>query len=78
MNKKRRKKVSALVERVAKIISDIEALEAKEKDDFDNLPENILSGQKGADMEAAIIALQEAMENSEAVIENLNQSLGSI
>ena len=82
MNNERRKRISALKERieafVGELASDIkeelEAIRDEEQDCLDNMPESRQNGERGQSAEDAVDKLEEAI----AAIETLESDAGDI
>jgi hypothetical protein len=75
MNAKRRKEITkaqALIEEAKGIL---ETCQSDEQEYYDNMPENMQSGEKGQNAENAAGALQSAVENLEEAVSNCDTSL---
>lgn len=69
MNKARRKQINDISNRVAEAIllltdaqSDLEGVRDEEQESFDNLPEGLQQSEQGSNAEAAIEALERAID----------------
>jgi prefoldin subunit 5 len=85
MNDKRRKAISAIVDRIdalkalaADIQTDIETLAGEERDYLDNMPESLQGGDKGQKAEAAADALDEAYESVGELDGTLDEVISSL
>lgn len=77
MNKQRRKELSDIIDRIAAmgeqlnaikqtrndIVSDLEALRDEEQESFDSLPEGLQDSERGQDMQAAVDNLDNALQD---------------
>ncbi len=77
MNKARRKQIDELAQRMQELLSDIEAVKDEEQDYFDNMPENMLSGEKASASEEALSTLEDAVSNAESALESLQNVAGT-
>ena len=85
MNNERRKEIDRLMERVNSLLSDlseikdsIENVRDEEQEYLDNLPENMVDGERAEKAQAAIDAIEEALgslDDSETSLEGINTSL---
>lgn len=64
MNKQRRKKIEALVERLADIWTELEELKDEEQDYFDNMPESFQGSDKGEAAEQVVSQLDDAINSA--------------
>lgn len=76
MNKERRKRIEELSSKLSECKDEAEAIMEEEQEFFDNMPENMQGGEKGETAQSAIDALQEASDNADAAIGNLNDAAG--
>lgn len=67
MNKQRRKEIEAVKDRLIGLQSDIEMLRDEEQEYKENMPESLQQGEKGDKAQAAIDALEEAIESCETM-----------
>ncbi len=63
MNADRRKRLSAIAQKLVDIQTDLEAIRDEEQDAFDNLPESIQGGEKGQTMEECISTMDDAVSS---------------
>lgn len=76
MNRTRREKIDSLIEQLDVLKSDIESLTDDEQTAYDNLPENIQTGNRGELMMSAIDNLESAVSSVEEAIDYLNEARG--
>lgn len=72
MNKDRRKRIEALIEKIDDIKTEIEGIQSEEQDAFDNMPESFQDGERGEQSQSAIGALGEALGALDETIDQLN------
>lgn len=72
MNKDRRKRIEALIEKIDDIKIEIEEIQSEEQDAFDNMPESFQDGERGEQSQSAIDALGEALGALDETIDQLN------
>lgn len=72
MNKKRREKISKIVENLEFAKMEIESVLSDEESALDNLPESIRDSERGMDMEESIDALNDAVGYFDDLIDSLN------
>ena len=72
MNNKRRQQIKNILLRLETIKYDIDNVFGDENEYYDNIPENLQSSDRAIDSEEAIEMLEEALENIDLVIDNLN------
>lgn len=75
MNNDRRKRISAISEQLDKLKETIEALRDEEQESLDNLPEPLQGGERGDKMEAAIEALDYAIDDLQECIDYLSDAV---
>lgn len=75
MNADRRKRISALWDKLDEIKTEIEAIMEEEQDSYDNLPESLQQSERGEKMESAIDNLESAASSIDDVIEYLQESI---
>lgn len=68
MNNVRRNKLRAIASELDMIREQVIELMEEEQEAFDNLPESLQGGERGAAMEAAIESLDEAVDDLETVV----------
>ncbi len=68
MNKARRKDIEKAQAMIDEAKSILEAAQSDERDYYDNMPENMQSGDKGQKAEEAADALQEAVDACDEVV----------
>lgn len=74
MNNDRRKRINRIIDFLECVESDIQELLDEEQEAFDNLPETIQESERGDNMQDAINALQEAVDNAadlQSIIDSL-------
>ena len=76
MNRKRRKKIDAIIDALHQAMTSIEEIIEEEQESFDNLPETIQEGDQGAIMEEAINSLETARDELEPVLDYLEEAKG--
>lgn len=86
MNRNRRKDLGALVDRLtalnldevmaelSSINDDLESIMDEEREYFDNMPENMQSGDKGSAAEEAINSMESAKELLDSIVSALEES----
>jgi hypothetical protein len=67
MNDARRKQIEEVLGRISEARADLETLKDEEQDYYDNMPESFQNGQNGEKAQAAIDALDEAINKLEDV-----------
>lgn len=75
MNKQRRLKIDAIRETLEGAGALLEELQEEEQDYLDVMPESLQSSARAESANAAIDAMQEAMDNIEAACENIAESI---
>lgn len=75
MNADRRKQISKIIISLSEIRSEIEELQSEEQDYFDNMPENMQSGENGCAAEQSAQLLDDAMNSIDDVMSNLETAL---
>ena len=74
MNKQRRTKLSDANSLLSKAVSIVEFARDEEQDSFDNLPENLQSGERGEAMEEAIEELQTAIDSINDAMNHIDRA----
>jgi flagellar biosynthesis chaperone FliJ len=84
VNKERRKSLSNLADQmrsafdtIEELRSAIETIRDEEQEYFDNMPESLQSGEKGAAAENAVSMMEDAMSNLEQAIEAMENAAAS-
>lgn len=72
MNKQRRLKLSEAHSLLGKAVSIVEQVKDDEQNSFENLPENLQSGERGEVMEEAVNELQMAIDSISDAIEHID------
>lgn len=72
MNKQRRARLSEAHSLLGRAVSIVERAKDEEQDSFDNLPENLQSGERGELMEEAIDELQTAIDSINDAMEHID------
>lgn len=72
MNASRRKEIDKARALIGEAKAILEQCEADERDYFDNMPESLQGGDKGQAAEAAADVLQEAADELETILGNLD------
>lgn len=72
MNKARKKRVDSVVARLTDLQTELEEIKADAETALENVPENLQGGQRAADLEDEISALEECSSNLEGVITDLS------
>lgn len=67
MNEDRRKTLAKLQDRVNEIRSELETVISEEQEYYDNMPESFQSGEKGEKAQAAISAMEDAINELESL-----------
>jgi hypothetical protein len=73
MNKKRRKQIACVIEKLQHGASVLMKVQEEEQIAFDNLPEGIQYSGRGEKMEEAISTIEEAVSRVEDIIQNLEE-----
>lgn len=69
MNKDRRARIQALIDKLEGIKEDIDFIKDEEQEYYDNMPESIQAGERGD-------KAQEAIDNLESTLDYLNDVTG--
>lgn len=72
MNKARREQIQKTIDKLTAIKTEIEDIQSKEEDAFDNMPENLQDSLRGSQSQDAIDSLGEAVESIEEALDSLN------
>ncbi len=72
MNKERRKEINQIIAELEDLKSRIESVLEEEQEYLDNMPESFQDGEKGEKAQAAIDALEYAVQSIEETFDNLN------
>jgi uncharacterized coiled-coil DUF342 family protein len=75
MNKDRRARIQALINKLEDIKVDIDFIKDEEQEYYDNMPENFQIGEKGDKASEAIDNLDYAYSSIEEVVEYLEEAL---
>ena len=75
MNKDRRARIQALIDKLYDIQSDIDFIKEEEQEYYDNMPEIIQYGEKGDKAQEAIDNLDYAYSQIDEVVEYLEVAL---
>lgn len=75
MNKSRRKYIEQLISSVEAIRDGIEKCKMEEETAYNNLPESLQGSDSGYSMQDAIDSLEEAINQSEELIDTLSQAI---
>ena len=75
MNKDRRARIQALLNKLEDIKEDIDFIKDEEQEYYDNMPENFQMGEKGDKAQEAIDNLDYAYSSIEGVVEYLEEAL---
>lgn len=76
MNEQRRKEIAKIQDQLAACRCDLENLRDEEQEYFDNMPENMQSGDKGQQAESAITELDDAVNSIESAENSLDAAIG--
>lgn len=74
MNDKRRKKLKQAQDLISQAIQIIEDARDEEQDSYDNLPESMADGDRGAKMEEAIDNMEDALSDLESASDNIGNA----
>lgn len=75
MNKDRRARIQALINKLEDIKEDIDFIKDEEQEYYDNMPENFQMGEKGDKAQEAIDNLDYAYSSIDEVVEYLEEAL---
>lgn len=75
MNKDRRARIQALIDKLYEIQSDVDSIKDEEQEYYDNMPESIQCGERGDKAQEAIDNLDYAYSSFDEVIEYLEEAL---
>ena len=75
MNKDRRARIQALINKLEDIKEDIDFIKDEEQEYYDNMPESIQAGEKGDKAQEAVDNLDYAYSQIDEVIEYLEGAL---
>ncbi len=73
MNKERRKRLSAIVDKLDELQIELSCIAEEEQEAFDNLPESIQAGERGDAMYEAISSLEELDSSFEDLKDSINE-----
>lgn len=73
MNKKQRKEIERIFDRLTEINEELECIKDEEEEKLYNLPENLQNSEKAEQFGTAIDALDEAMESITEACEKLEE-----
>lgn len=71
MNKPRRERISAIINKLGELSEELETIKDEEQDYYDNMPESLQGGEKGEAAQSAIDALENAKSEIEQATTNL-------
>lgn len=74
MNKKRRKSIEDIINKIEELKIDIETIKDEEQEAYDNMPEGLQCSQMCENMESAISSLEYAYDSLDDAINNLNEA----
>lgn len=77
MNKQRRDTIDSIISDLEAIKERIEQVASEEREYYDNMPENMQSGDKGQAASDAADALEQALSDVESAIDNTTNSLSN-
>lgn len=75
MNKERRKQIQDVLDRLDGVMAEIETIASEERDYYDNMPENMKSGDKEQAASDAADALDQARDSVESAIDDMNNAI---
>lgn len=73
MNNTRRKSISKIVENIACLRDELEALKDEEQECFDNMPYGIQCSERGEISEGAVSSLEYAIDSIDTAIDSMNE-----
>lgn len=76
MNKSRRSRIDALIQKIEDLCYDIDVIREEEENAYDNLPESIQESERGEAMSEAVSNLEDAISYLEEVTDYLNEAKG--
>lgn len=74
MNKDRRDRIAALVERLTLIRDEVEELQEQEQDAYDNMPESLQQTERGEKSEGSARCLEDAVSSLDEAVDYLNSA----
>ncbi|MBD5224218.1 MAG: hypothetical protein HDS71_09290 [Bacteroidales bacterium] len=75
MNANRRKRISAIWDKIEDLKAELESIMEEEQECFDNLPESLQDSERGDKMQEAVDALENAASSIDEVIEYLQEAI---
>lgn len=75
MNKEQRKQLNLVIDTLANLREEIEAIRQEEEDKKDNLPENMQDGEKASKYEQCIDNLQSAIDSIEEAESSITDAM---
>lgn len=73
MNRKRRKRIMQLAEKLSEVRTSLESILKEEEDAFDNMPESLQESERGEQMQEYIETMEEAISNIEEMESNFKE-----
>jgi exonuclease VII small subunit len=73
MNKARRKRIETLVAQISDLVAEIESVADEEREAMGNMPESLWESERYAEMETAIDALDEVVEQMQSAASALEE-----
>lgn len=75
MNNQQRKRIQLLLNQLADIRAEIETIRDEEQGKYDNMPESFQQGEKGQRLEDIVSDLDNAVDESEAAEQSLQNAI---
>jgi len=76
MNKQRREILQSILNRIEKVISDIESARDDEQEFYDNIPENLRDSHMGQAAEEAIASMDDALSSLDDAFTAIETAMG--
>ena len=76
MNKERRKNLQGIIDQLEELAGAVEDIQEEEEEYRDHIPENMQSGERYEQAEAACGALAEAADSISSAIDSINEAIG--
>lgn len=76
MNKQRRKELNEIKDQLETLAGKVEDLQSEEQEYFDNMPEGLQGGDRGADALSAVDGMQTAYDSVHEAISALEEAIG--
>lgn len=73
MNKDRRKRLDALIDKLGELLAELDEIQTEEGEAFENMPESIQQSERGTTMESFMDLMENARIDIESAIESLNE-----